>query len=127
MTSCIHQGTLWFNIGSADTFERNLENAQLEMNIEPQNHVPVVYKVELEPSHLISYLPTMIMLALVIYGLRRSADLMGGRGGRKGGLFGGVMESTAKLINPSEIGVRFKYVLIQLIFLIYFDNYQWSY
>lgn len=36
---------------------------------------------------------------------------MGGRGGRKGGLFGGVMESTAKLINSSDIGVRFKYVV----------------
>lgn len=41
--------------------------------------------------------------------MRRSADIMGGRGGRKGGIFG-VMESTAKLINSNEIGVRFKYV-----------------
>jgi len=40
--------------------------------------------------------------------------MMGGAGGarpggrRGGGLFGGVMESTAKLINPSEIKVQFK-------------------
>lgn len=42
--------------------------------------------------------------------MRRSAEMMGGgRGGRKGGgLFGGVMESTAKLINSSDIGVRFR-------------------
>jgi len=41
--------------------------------------------------------------------MRRSSEMMGGRGGRKGGgLFGGVMQSTAKLINPNEIGVRFK-------------------
>ncbi|CAG2053458.1 unnamed protein product [Timema podura] len=41
--------------------------------------------------------------------MRRSADMMGGRGGRKGGgLFGGVMESTAKLINSSDIGVKFR-------------------
>lgn len=41
--------------------------------------------------------------------MRRSAEMMGGRPGRKGGgLFGGVMESTAKLINSSDIGVRFK-------------------
>jgi AFG3 family protein len=41
--------------------------------------------------------------------MRRSAEMMGGGRGRKGGgLFGGVMESTAKLINPTDIPVRFK-------------------
>ncbi|CAG2104005.1 unnamed protein product [Medioppia subpectinata] len=39
---------LWFNIGSVDTFERNLENIQLEMNVEPTNFVPVVYKTEMD-------------------------------------------------------------------------------
>lgn len=47
--------------------------------------------------------------------MRRSAELMGGRGGRKGGgLFGGVMESTAKLINSTDIDVKFKYVCLFL-------------
>ena len=32
-----------------------------------------------------------------------------GRAGRKGGGIFGMGESTAKLINPSEIGVKFKY------------------
>ncbi|KAF7988721.1 hypothetical protein HCN44_001294 [Aphidius gifuensis] len=100
--------SLWFNIGSADTFERNLENAQIEMNIEPQNHLPVIYKSEIEGSTIVSYLPTLLILGLLIGGLRRSAAFMGGKGGKKGGLFGGVMDSTAKLINPNEIGVRFR-------------------
>ncbi|XP_033223327.1 AFG3-like protein 2 isoform X2 [Belonocnema kinseyi] len=100
--------SLWFNIGSADTFERNLENAQLEMNIEPQNHIPVVYKTELELAQIAGYLPTLALLGFLLYGLSRSAQMMGGKGGRKGGLFGGVMESTAKLINTKDIGVRFK-------------------
>lgn len=39
---------LWFNIGSVDTFERNLENIQLEMNIDSTNFVPVVYKSEMD-------------------------------------------------------------------------------
>ena len=39
--------------------------------------------------------------------MRKSAAAFG-RGGKRGGLFGGVMDSTAKLINPSEIGVQFK-------------------
>ena len=39
---------------------------------------------------------------------RRSLSAMGAMGGRQGGrgkgLFGGVMSSTAKMVNPSEIG-----------------------
>lgn len=100
---------LWFNIGSVDSFERNLENAQIEMNIEPPNFVPVIYKTELEAASLTGILPTLMIIGFLIYMMRRSAEVMGGRGGRKGGgLFGGVMESTAKLINSSDIGVRFK-------------------
>nr|CAD7194965.1 unnamed protein product [Timema douglasi] len=100
---------LWFNIGSVDSFERNLENAQIEMNIEPPNFVPVIYKTELEAASFTGLLPTLLIIGFLIYMMRRSADMMGGRGGRKGGgLFGGVMESTAKLINSSDIGVKFR-------------------
>merc|ERR1719237_1689325 len=45
--------------------------------------------------------------------MRRAGSMMGGmggggKGGRGGGMFGGMMQSTAKVINPSEIGVAFK-------------------
>merc|ERR1719284_992663 len=46
--------------------------------------------------------------------MRRASGMMGGmgaggRGGRgPGGMFGGMMQSTAKVINPSEINVAFK-------------------
>lgn len=39
---------LWFNIGSVDTFERNLENIQLENGTEPANFIPVVYRSEID-------------------------------------------------------------------------------
>lgn len=98
----------WFAIGSVDSFERNLENAQIEMNIDPPNFVPVIYKTEVEAASLSGMLPTLLIIGFLIYMMRRSADMMG-RGGRKGGgLFGGVMESTAKLINPTDIGVKFQ-------------------
>ena len=42
------QSVLWFNIGSVESFERSLENAQVEMNIEPANYVSVIYKTETE-------------------------------------------------------------------------------
>nr|2LNA_A Chain A, AFG3-like protein 2 [Homo sapiens] len=37
---------VWFNIGSVDTFERNLETLQQELGIEGENRVPVVYIAE---------------------------------------------------------------------------------
>ncbi|CAB3362208.1 Hypothetical predicted protein [Cloeon dipterum] len=103
-----NQGVLWFNIGSVDSFERNLENAQIDMSVEPPNFIPVVYKSELEAASITGILPTLLIIGFLFYMMRRSAEMMGGRGRKGGGLFGGVMESTAKLINPSEIPVRFK-------------------
>lgn len=106
--------TVWFNIGSVDSFERNLENAQIELNIEAQNFVPVVYKSEMDSSSFSGILPTLLTIGFLIFMIRRSSEMMGGAAGgraggrRGGGLFGGVMESTAKLINPSEIKVQFK-------------------
>ena len=44
---------VWFNIGSVDSFERNLEAVQREMNWEPPQFVPVVYKTEMDASSLI--------------------------------------------------------------------------
>lgn len=104
------QSILWFNIGSVDSFERNLENAQMEMGIEGSNFIPVIYKTEIEAASLTGVLPTILIIGFLLYMMRRSAEMMGGagRGGRRGGIFGSVMESTAKLINSSDIGVRFK-------------------
>lgn len=99
---------LWFNIGSVDTFERNLENIQLEMNIEPTNFVPVVYKSEIDGSNVIGMLPTLLMIGFLIWSVRRASNVMGSATGKKrGGIFG-MGESTAKLINPSDIGVQFR-------------------
>ncbi|GFX50804.1 AFG3-like protein 2 [Trichonephila clavipes] len=104
----IDNNKYWFNIGSVDTFERNLENVQLEMNIEPTNYVPVVYKTEMDGSNIISYLPGLAILGLILWNMRRASGMMGGGGVRRvGGLFG-MGETTAKLINPSEIGVKFR-------------------
>lgn len=57
---------MWFNIGSTDTFERNLENAQIELNMGPENYIPVIYKNEIETVNIISYLPQILMLGKLI-------------------------------------------------------------
>ena len=45
-----------------DSFERNLENAQIELNIEPQNFVPVVYKSEADGSTVKDLIPTLLII-----------------------------------------------------------------
>ncbi|XP_031641173.1 AFG3-like protein spg-7 [Contarinia nasturtii] len=97
--------TCWFNIGSVDSLERNLENVQLDLNIDPNNYVNVLYKNQFEMESLSGLIPTLLIIGSFLYMMRKSSSLMGGKGG---GLFGGVMQSTAKLVNPSEISVRFK-------------------
>lgn len=42
---CLQQ-YVWFNIGSVDTFERNLESAQYELGIKGEKRVSVVYSSE---------------------------------------------------------------------------------
>lgn len=94
-----------------DSFERNLENAQIELGFEASNFVPVIYKSELEASSLAGYIPTLMIFGFLFYMMRRSMGSMmggGGPGGRKGGGLFGVMQSTAKLVNPTDIEVRFK-------------------
>ncbi|KAJ2943349.1 hypothetical protein O0L34_g12156 [Tuta absoluta] len=99
---------VWFAIGSVDIFEKNLEKVQVDMNFNASNFLPVIYKTEAEASTLTGFLPTLLTIGFFIYMMRRSADMMG-RGGRKGkSLFGGVMDSTAKLINPTNIRVKFR-------------------
>ncbi|XP_014782785.1 AFG3-like protein 2 isoform X2 [Octopus bimaculoides] len=102
---------IWFNIGSVEAFERNLENAQLEMNIEPANFVNVVYRTETELSSLAySALNIILPIAILVWIIRRSSNLLqGGRpGGRSGagGMFG-FGQTTAKIIKD-DIGVQFK-------------------
>lgn len=99
------QKTTWFNIGSVDSLERNLENVQLDLNIDPNHHVNVIYRNQFELESLSSFIPTLLIIGALIFMMRKSASLMSGKGG---GMFGGVMQSTAKLVNPSDIQVRFK-------------------
>lgn len=109
---------LWFSIGSVDTFERNLENAQLDLQIEPYKFVPVVYKSQIEMMNVVSALPTILLLGMVFWSIRRAGSALsgmpgmggGGKSGKRGGggLFGGMNSSTAKLIDSSEISVAFK-------------------
>ncbi|GCB60192.1 hypothetical protein scyTo_0012691 [Scyliorhinus torazame] len=99
-------GYVWFNIGSVDTFERNLETAQQEQGIEGENKIPVVYSTESDGSFLLSMLPTILIIGFLLFTLRRGAAGVGRSGRGMGGLFS-VGETTAKVLKD-EIDVKFK-------------------
>jgi len=103
---------IWFSIGSVETFERNLESAQADLGIEASRGLPVLYKTQMEMSSVVSMIPTLLIIGFLFWSMKRAGSMMGGMGGKGGrpggGMFGGMMQSTAKVVNPSEIEVAFK-------------------
>ncbi|KAK2188955.1 hypothetical protein NP493_119g07067 [Ridgeia piscesae] len=107
-------GVIWFNIGSVESFERNLENAQAEMGMEGSDFLSVVYKTETEMASMLgSALNIILPLALIFWLIRRSSGMMGGGGrpgaggsGGAGGMFG-FGQTTAKIMKD-DVGVRFR-------------------
>lgn len=98
---------LWFSIGSVDTLERNLEAIQREMDRDPQEMVPVIYKSEFDFASYASFLPQVAIFTFFILMMGRMGGIAGGGGGRRGGIFG-MSASPAKIVNPADIGIKFK-------------------
>lgn len=96
----------YFRIGSVEAFERNMEDIQNKMNIDVMNRVPILYKEDLQVNlgSIFSALITLGML-FFLWSALKGAGL--GKTGKGKGIFG-MIESTAKLINPKEIDVKFK-------------------
>ncbi|KAM6973313.1 mitochondrial inner membrane m-AAA protease component AFG3L1-like [Aplochiton taeniatus] len=96
---------VWFNIGSVDTFERNLEAAHQELGLEPSHRAAVVYSTESDGSFLMSMIPTLLLIGFLLFTLRRG-PMGAGSGGGRGGPFS-MSESTAKMMKDN-IDVKFK-------------------
>lgn len=94
-----------FSIGSVDSFERKLEEAQNELNIPASERIPVMYTTEGSlTSSLFAFLPTILLIGGIWYISRRGPQGLGGAGG----IFG-VGKSKAKLFNQeTDIKVKFK-------------------
>lgn len=75
-----------FNIGSVDTLERKLEQAQDDLGIEPHEYVPVVYSDDAAFSRmLLDWIPTLGFVAVYALLARRMSGGMGGGASRPGG------------------------------------------
>ena len=91
-----------FTIGSVDSFERNLENAQSDLGIDPSEAVPVLYATESKAvfvtcywsicigSHddancrdiAINLIPSLLMLGVVIWGTMKMRQGLSSAGGK---------------------------------------------
>lgn len=81
----------YFNIGSVDSFEEKLEEAQEALGVDPHEYVPVTYVSEMVwYQEIMRFAPTLLLLGTLIYGARRMQGGLGvgGTGGKNGrGIF----------------------------------------
>ncbi|BDD59918.1 AAA ATPase afg3 [Monascus purpureus] len=94
----------YFTIGSVDSFERRLDEAQAELGIPSAERIPVAY-VEEVPwlATLLSFGPTLLLIGSFFWLSRRAA---GGAGGQNG-IFG-IGKSRARRFNhETDIKIKF--------------------
>ncbi|MEW5297394.1 MAG: hypothetical protein WDW36_000604 [Sanguina aurantia] len=88
----------FFQIGSVDSFERKLDDAQHELGFASRDYVPVKYMSEVSIADtLLQVLPTLLLMGATYWLINRQMKQMGGggmggmpgMGGKKGGKGGG--------------------------------------
>lgn len=101
------QPTYYFNLGSVENFERQLEHAQHQLGIRPHDYIPVQYTNELNfASELMKFLPTIVLVGFLLMSMRGIGGGAGGGGGM-GNIFK-VGKSPAKKITKEDIKITFK-------------------
>ncbi|KAI8991527.1 peptidase family M41-domain-containing protein [Mycotypha africana] len=96
--------TFVFTIGSPESFESKLDQAQNELGIPSNERIPVAYRDEISVAQtLLHFAPTILLIGVLVYMTKRGA---GGAG--QGGIFG-IGKSRAKMFNQeTDIRVKFK-------------------
>lgn len=108
-----HQIVYRFAIGSIDSFEKKLEEAQKAVGIDALYEIPVQYTNEsTTKSEVLGVLPSLILMGAAFYFMRFAAGSMGGMGGsgRGGGGMGGMFQvgkSTHKKIKGEDVKINF--------------------
>lgn len=103
-------GSYVFTIGSVDSFERKLEQAQDELKIPASERVRVSYHEQTSLLNLFwNFAPTLALAGFLLFMTRRAAGGgAGGAGGGPGGIFN-IGKSKAKMFNhESEVKTKFK-------------------
>lgn len=98
------QPAYYFSIGSVDSFERRLDDDQLELGIDSRNFIPVKYVKSTSPAEAWGFLFYAALLGASGFFMYRTAKTMtGGMSGGKGGrnIFS-LGKSNAHLVKPEE-------------------------
>lgn len=99
-------GYFWFNIGSVESFERNLEMAQQDLGFDSARKVPVFYSNESDGTLFLNVLPAILLVGVLLYAIRHGP--IGGRSVSRGkGNPFSMSESKAKIFTDN-LNVRFK-------------------
>ncbi|KAG1152361.1 hypothetical protein G6F37_000227 [Rhizopus arrhizus] len=95
-------GVFYFSIGSVDAFERQLEKAQRELGIPPNERIPVAYHDRTSLGEtLIGFAPTILLIGMLFYLTRKSS-------GGSQGIFS-IGKSKAKRFSEEErVKISFK-------------------
>uniref|UniRef100_A0A8C7QMA3 AAA+ ATPase domain-containing protein n=1 Tax=Oncorhynchus mykiss TaxID=8022 RepID=A0A8C7QMA3_ONCMY len=97
------ESQVWFNIGSVDTFERNLEVAHDELGVESSHRTAVVYSSNRDWTLLMHVISTLGLIGFLLFSLRRRP--MGG-GDWTDFTQSSISESPAKMMD--NINTKFK-------------------
>ncbi|KAK6140257.1 hypothetical protein DH2020_026055 [Rehmannia glutinosa] len=100
----------YINLGSVESFEEKLEEAQEALGIDPHNHIPVTYVSEMNWfQEFMKFGPTLLLLGALVYMGRRSGLGIGGPGMKGGrGIFNIGKAQITKLDKNSKNKVFFK-------------------
>ena len=97
----------YFTIGSVQAFEQHLEEAQNQLAIPTRDRIPVSYTKEGSLMDLfISFAPTLLIVGVTIFMIRRMAGGAGGGGGQSG-MFGMGKSRAKKFNHETDIKVKF--------------------
>lgn len=73
----------YFNIGSVESFEEKLEEAQEALGIDTHDYVPVTYASEMNWfQEIMKFGPTLLLLGFIVLMARKSGLGVGGPGGK---------------------------------------------
>eukprot|EP01033_Poteriospumella_lacustris_P011840 gene11839-8438_t len=95
----------YFNIGTVESFERKLEDAQKQLGISSRDYIPVIYIDETDwIEEFTRFLPTLILMGGMMFLARRA--MSGGRGDGPGGIFRFVEDFSGRLaaLTPGFVG-----------------------
>jgi AFG3 family protein len=93
----------YFSIGSIESFERRLDDAQRELQIPSSERIPVAYQEDVPwLGALLSFGPTLLFIGALLYVSKRA-----GSGGGQSGIFGMGRSRAKKFNQDTDVKVKF--------------------